>query len=43
MPSAHGQFAFRRALQVETATLEGYKRTLTVFTDLTVHGQMPEE
>ena len=43
LPMADGHFAFRQALQFETAALAEYKHALEVFTDLTVFRKVPPE
>jgi hypothetical protein len=38
---ADGTFGYRKALALENVALAEYKRVLTIFTELTVHGKMP--
>jgi hypothetical protein len=42
-PPPDGNFAYRQALQAETAALAEYRRTLTIFTDLLLHGKTPDQ
>lgn len=42
LPSADGRY-FQRALYAENSALKEYERVLRIFTDLTVHGKIPNE
>src|SRR3954453_13558131 len=42
-PAPDGTFALGRALTAENAALREYCRVMTIFTDLLVHGKMPDE
>ena len=39
---ADGAYAFARAIEGETAALLEYSRTLRIYTDLVVHGKLPD-
>ena len=43
IPSPDGNFAFAQALRAENRALAEFKRVLTIFYDLTLHGNVPEE
>src|SRR5262249_42368814 len=43
MPSPDGHFALDHALQAEHRALAEFKRVLTVFSDLVIHGTIPAE
>jgi hypothetical protein len=43
LPAPDGSGAVRNALLQESAARNEYMRTLKVFTDLTIHGKVPEE
>jgi hypothetical protein len=42
-PVPDGEFGFRRALQAETAALAEYRRILIIFSNLILHGTLPED
>ena len=42
LPSADGSFAYRKALRAENHALTEYKRILAIYTDLVLHGKIPE-
>ena len=42
MPHADGHFAFRKALQVETAALTEYQRVLEIFNHVVRTGRLPD-
>jgi hypothetical protein len=43
LPAPDGSGAIRNAILEESAARNEYIRTLKVFTDLTIHGKIPEE
>lgn len=43
VPSPDGQYAYQGALRAENAAFAEYSRVLRIFSDLVLHGKMPEE
>ena len=41
--SADGAFANQRALRAENVALDRYRRTLQIYSDLVLHGEIPDE
>jgi hypothetical protein len=42
-PAPDGLFAFRKAVRVETAARKEYMRVLTIYSNLVIHGKVPDE
>lgn len=42
LPSADWTFAYGKALMAESAALDEYRRTLRIYTNLVLHGTIPE-
>jgi hypothetical protein len=42
-PAPDGLFAFRNATRAETAARNEYMRVLTIYTNLVIHGKIPDE
>ena len=43
LPSSDGSYGFQHALQVETAALKEYAKTLNIFNALVFHGEIPPD
>ncbi len=43
MPLTDGNLRFRRAIREESAARREYMRALRIFTDLIIHGKIPED
>lgn len=43
IPEADGDYAYRRALRADRDALAEFRRVLRIFTELVVHGEVPNE
>lgn len=43
IPDSDHHFAYQKALRAETSALRQYKLVLQIYSDLTLHGVIPEE
>ena len=43
LPAPDGDYAWRRALRMESLALKHYRNVLKIFTDFVVRGKIPEE